>query len=56
MVLSPTSFWVMQKYFPDTLASPISKVLTVYRVGQRDTFIAVLKLLQFIQVNSPVYD
>lgn len=33
MVLFPASFSVTQEYFPDTLASLICKVLTVYAEG-----------------------
>lgn len=51
-MLLPTSFWVTQEYSPDTLASPISKVLTVYTEGQRcmlviTTQFMINKLLDF---------
>lgn len=29
-MLVPSSFWARQEYFPDTLASPITRVLTIY--------------------------
>lgn len=42
MALLPTSFWARQEYFPDTLASPTNKVLTVYA----ETIMQVLLIIQ----------
>lgn len=45
MALLPISFWAWQEYFPDTLASPINKVLTVYA----ETMMQVLLITQSMQ-------
>lgn len=45
MALLPTSFWARQEYFPDTLASPTNKVLTVYE----ETMMQVLLIIQSMQ-------
>lgn len=45
MTLLPISFWARQEYFPDTLASPTNKVLTVYT----ETMMRVLLINQSMQ-------